>query len=64
MTTPSPAQALMEMLEVTSQFVEAAAGHRKVCEDAGFSPTAAEQMAVEFYRVLMSMSTAGVQRQP
>jgi len=54
----------MEMLEVTSQFVEAAAGHRKVCEDAGFSPTAAEQMAVEFYRVLMSMSTAGVQRQP
>ncbi len=52
--TPHPAEALIGFIDSIGQLVEAVAGYRKKCEEAGFSPTAAEAMSVELHRHMIA----------
>ena len=52
--TANLAVQLIALIEGLGQMVEAVAGYRKKCEEAGFSPTAAEAMAVEMHRHLLA----------
>lgn len=47
---------LIALIEGLGQLVEAVVGCRKKCEDAGFSPTAAEAMAVELHRHMLNQA--------
>jgi len=47
------ADGLMSLAESMHQVVAATAGYRSVCEEAGFSPTASEVMAIEYHQVLL-----------
>ena len=49
---PSPAEAMANMADSIRQLVELSAGHRQTCLAAGFSETAAEQMAVALHGCL------------
>jgi hypothetical protein len=42
------------LFDMVSGYVEAASGYRAKAEAAGFCPSAAEQMAVEFHGVLIA----------
>jgi len=62
-----PSTALTQMLEAISQLndfltpmLEAAIGHKAKCEAVGFSPAAAEQMAVEYYRMMVDVIRANL----
>lgn len=55
---PNIAQPLADMAENFDQIIEATAGYRARCEAAGFSPTAAEQLALDFHRLLFAQITA------
>jgi hypothetical protein len=48
------ASALVGLTQSIGPMLEAAAGYRQQCEQAGFSPAAAEQMAVEYHRTLLT----------
>lgn len=50
--TPEP-DPFMEALDQAKRILELVAGYRAECEAQGFSPTAAEMMAMEFHRMLM-----------
>ena len=43
------AQEAMKLLDATSVLIETVSGYRASCEAAGFSPQAAEMMAVQFH---------------
>lgn len=48
---------LMEAMEKITQVIEMTSGYRSKCEAAGFSPSASEQMALDFHHyVLITMS--------
>lgn len=51
--------ALIEIGERMAQVVEATEGYRKQCEERGFSPTAAEQMALSYHHLLLARIVAG-----
>lgn len=55
-------QAFAEMSEMMQVVVEAAVGYRARCEANGFSPTAAEAMAMEYHGYLMRMMLAGARK--
>lgn len=46
-------EALVLVQEVTAPVLEATDGYRQACLDHGYSPTAAEQMAVDYHRQLV-----------
>ncbi len=46
-------EALILLREVTAPVLEATDGYRQACLDHGYSPTAAEQMAVDYHRQLV-----------
>lgn len=46
------ANPFMEALDAAKQLLELVAGYRAECEAKGFSPTAAELMAMEFHKHL------------
>ena len=48
------ATAIAEMREMLAPIDEAVTGYRKQLEGAGWSPTAAETMALELHRLLMA----------
>ena len=50
-------QGLLQLNEIMSQVVEAAAGYRTQLETAGFSPVAAEEMAIEYHSQLIQLVT-------
>ena len=47
------AQGVAQLRECMAPIDEAVTGYRQQLQEAGWSPTAAEQMAVEFHRMLM-----------
>lgn len=55
--TPSPdhklAEALADLRERLAPLDEAALGYRRQLEEQGWSPTAAEQMALAFHTILL-----------
>lgn len=51
--TPSTAELLMEVTDSMVAVLEAVTGYRAQCEAKGFSPTAAEAMAMDLHRSLM-----------
>lgn len=51
------AGALAQMSELMTTVIEATTGYRARCEAAGFSPAAAEAMAVEYHRSVMGIIT-------
>jgi hypothetical protein len=53
---------MIQMNEVFQTLVDAAAGYRTKCIEAGFNETAAEQMAVEFHRSLLATAFSGVSK--
>ena len=54
MTASEKAELWLNVAEAYAPMVEAVAGHRAQLEAAGFSPTAAEMMAIDFHRSLMA----------
>lgn len=52
--------ALLELSALGVQLQEAAVGYRRQCEEQGFSPSAAEAMAVEYHTQLIRMLFAQV----
>jgi hypothetical protein len=63
MTTPqTPAESMMAVQEAMVPIIAAVAGHRAQLEAAGFSPTAAEHMAVDFHRSLLATAFSGATR--
>lgn len=44
----------MAAADAMSQLIETVVGYRAQCEAAGFSPTAAEMMAMEFHNALIA----------
>lgn len=54
------AEALVALSAAFEPVIEATAGHRAKLEAAGFSPTAAEAMAEQFYRVLLHSLTTQI----
>lgn len=61
--TPSdPTLALIEFVEGVGRLVEKAAGYREKCGAAGFSPTAAEAMAVELHSHLLAQAFSKAKR--
>lgn len=55
------AEAIAGIKQVLAPIDEATIGYRKQLEEAGWSPTAAEHMALEFHRMLMSSVNGGGQ---
>lgn len=53
MTEAENGEAWLTVLAICEPMAEAAAGYRAKLEAAGFSPTAAEAMAVDFHRTLL-----------
>jgi hypothetical protein len=49
------ATAFAGMSEILLTALEASTGYRRQCEEAGFSPTAAELMAIDFHKTLLQM---------
>lgn len=70
MSEPQPTQselvsrALLELGESVAQVQEAVVGYRAQCEARGFSPTAAEAMALEYHSELMRLLFAGAGQKP
>lgn len=50
-----PSVIWMQVVENQGAMLAAVAGYRGQCEEAGFSPSAAEQMAVDFHSALLHM---------
>jgi hypothetical protein len=53
--------ALMEAVEQVSTFIEATQSYREKCLAAGFTEAAAEQMALDFHRMVMVHSAKQAQ---
>ena len=53
------ATAIAQMRDILAPIDEAVLGYRKQLEEEGWSPTAAETMALEFHRMLMANATGG-----
>lgn len=51
--------AMMAMMENVKQIPSAMASYKKACEEAGFSPEAAEHMAVDYHAMLMTQFAKG-----
>ncbi len=47
-------EGLMQIREVTAPILEATDGYRQACIEHGYSPTAAEQMAMDYHRQLVA----------
>lgn len=47
------AAALLQVGELLTTVLQATEGYRKQCEERGFSPTAAEQMALAYHDLLV-----------
>ena len=54
MTDAPKGGAWLDLAEAFAPVIEATAGHRAQLEAAGFSPTAAELMSIDFHRSLMT----------
>ena len=52
----------LDLADQIGRLAEMAAGYREQCEAAGFSPTAAEQMAVQLHQQLIVGALGGVGR--
>lgn len=57
----SESDPFMEVLDALKRILELVTGYRAECEAKGFSPTAAELMAVEFHRHLIENGMKGQQ---
>lgn len=57
-TEPNPAEAMLVLADSLGTLLEAAAGYRSKAEAAGFSPTAAEGMAVELHSHMLRAAFA------
>jgi hypothetical protein len=55
----TPVEAMLAVQAAMGPIIEAVQGHRAQLEAAGFSPTAAELMAVDFYRSLLAATFGG-----
>jgi hypothetical protein len=53
------AQAVAQLREVLAPIDEAAAGYRKQLEEQGWSPTAAETMALSFHTMILAQIRPG-----
>lgn len=51
----------LALSDAYAPLIEAVAGHRAKLEAAGFSPTAAEMMSIDFHRSLMASITSKAQ---
>jgi hypothetical protein len=47
------AKAMAQVADGLTAIIEVASGHRRRAEEAGFSPTAAEQMALQAHHALL-----------
>lgn len=50
---PNPAEAMLQVMDGMKTVLETIAGYRKQCEEQGFSPTAAEVMALELHQAML-----------
>ena len=50
----SPTNPWLAMADTMTSLIEACAGYKAKCEAAGFSPTAAEHMALEYHNMLIT----------
>lgn len=53
---------LLEMMDDLNAVIDAVAGYRRRAEEAGFSPTAAEHMALQYHHVMMHAVLTGTHR--
>ena len=60
--TAALAEALLKMSEVLAPVMEAVDGYRAEAERRGYSPTAAEAMALEFHGLVLAQMMSGVCR--
>lgn len=54
------AQIVANFSEMSTVILEAASGYRAKCVEAGYSPTAAEQMSVQYHDQVLSLFMDGV----
>lgn len=54
---PDYPDVVMTAMETITQVVDMTAGYRARCEAAGFSPSAAENMAMDFHQYIMTLIT-------
>lgn len=50
---------LLTLRELTRPLLDAVDGYRAECAERGYSPTAAEAMAMDFHRVLIANAMSG-----
>jgi hypothetical protein len=60
--TETNIEAWLGLQELLGPMVDAVAGHRAKLEAAGFSPTAAEMMAIDFHRGLINQTFTGLKK--